>query len=104
MVHGCFSPGTTPTHTFTLPFEKELVADLRISYSQDKKVILTKKLSDVEIVDNDINVTLTQEETFQFKSKKMAIVQLKIKTVDGQVFNSDPIIMRVEIALDNEVI
>ena len=104
MVHGCFSPGTTPTHTFTLPFEEELVADLRISYSQNKKTILTKHKADVKIDGNDVNVTLTQEETFQFKEKKMVFVQLKIKTTDGQVFNSDLILMRVEPALDNEVI
>lgn len=104
MVHGCFSPGTTPTHTFTIPFEKELVTDLRITYTQKKKKILTKHLKDVEIVGNDINITLTQEETFNFKEKEMVFVQLKIKTVDGQVFNSDLILMRVEPALDNEVI
>lgn len=104
MVHGCFSPGTTPTHTFTLPFEKELIADLRITYSQNKKIIITKHKADVEIDGNDINVTLTQEETFGFKEKKMVFVQLKIKTIDDQVFNSDLIIMRVEPALDNEVI
>lgn len=104
MVHGCFSPGTTPTHTFTIPFEKELVTDLRITYTQKKKKILTKYLKDVEIVGNDINITLTQEETFNFKEKEMVFVQLKIKTVDDQVFNSDLILMRVEPALDNEVI
>ena len=104
MVHGCFSPGTTPTHTFTIPFEKELVTDLRITYTQKKKKILTKYLKDVEIVGNDINITLTQEETFNFKKKEMVFVQLKIKTVDGQVFNSDLILMRVEPALDDEVI
>jgi hypothetical protein len=59
MVHGCFSPGTTPTHTFTLPFEKELISDLRITYSQDRKNILTKYIRDVEMDGNDINVTLT---------------------------------------------
>lgn len=104
MVHGCFSPGTTPTHTFTIPFEKELITDLRITYTQKKKKILTKQLKDVEIVGNDINITLTQEETFNFKEKEMVFVQLKIKTVDGKVFNSDLILMRVEPALDNEVI
>lgn len=104
MVHGCFSPGTTPTHTFTLPFEKELISDLRITYSQGRKKILTKYMRDVEMDGNDINVTLTQEDTFNFKERKPVFVQLKIKVVDGQVFNSDLIVMRVEPALDNEVI
>lgn len=104
MVHGCFSPGTTPTHTFTIPFESDLIADLRITYSQKNKKIFTKRFEDVEIVGNDINITLTQEETFNFKEKELVFIQLKIKTVDDQVFNSDLILMRVEPALDGEVI
>jgi hypothetical protein len=47
---------------------------------------------------------LTQEETFKFKEKENVMVQLKIKIVDGQVFNSDIIYLRVDPALDDEVI
>jgi hypothetical protein len=74
MISGSFSPGTTPTHTFTLPFEKEMLADLRISYLQNKKKILTKEMEDVEINGNDINLTLTQEETFLFESGKNVFI------------------------------
>ena len=104
MIHGSFSRGTTPLQVFTLPFEEELVADLRITYTQSKRKILTKKLQDVEIEGNDISFMLTQEETFKFKEKEKVMVQLKIKTIDNQVLNSDIIYLRVDPALDDEVI
>jgi hypothetical protein len=70
MISGSFSPGTTPTHTFTLPFEKEMLADLRITYIQNKKKIFTKEMEDVEISGSDISLTLTQEETLLFEAGK----------------------------------
>ena len=104
MISGSFSPGTTPTHTFTLPFEKEMLADLRITYLQNKKKIFTKGMEDVEISGNDISLILTQEDTFLFEAGKNVSIQLKIKTTEGLVFNSDIIEMRVDCSLDNEVI
>ena len=32
--------GSTPKHTFTLPFETDLIQELKITYSQNKKIIL----------------------------------------------------------------
>ena len=104
MIHGSFSRGTTPVQIFTLPFEKEVIADLRITYKQSKQKIIVKVLGDVEIEGNDISFMLTQEETFKFKEKETVSVQLKIKTVDGRVFNSDIIYVRIDPALDDEVI
>ena len=104
MMHGSFSRGTTPTQIFTLPFEKELVSDLKITYTQGKQKILVKRKKDVSIEGNDISFILTQEETFRFKEKENVLVQLKIKTINDQVFNSDIIYLRVDPALDDEVI
>lgn len=104
MIIGCFSPGTTPTHTFTLPFEKEMLAEVRITYTQNKEKIITKEIEDLEVEGNDISLTLTQEETFLFKEGKNVSIQLKIKTTEGLVFNSDILEMRVDQSLDNEVI
>lgn len=104
MIIGCFSPGTTPTHTFTLPFEKEMLAEVRITYTQNKKKIITKEMEDLEIDGNDISLTLTQEETFLFEEGKNVSIQLKIKITEGLVFNSDIIEMRVDPSLDDEVI
>ena len=104
MISGSFSRGTTPTHIFTLPFEKEKLADLRITYLQGKDKIFTKLKKDVEINGSDISLTLTQEETLLFKEGTNALIQLKIKTTDDQVLNSDIIEMRIDKSLDNEVI
>ena len=104
MISGAFSPGTTPTHVFTLPFEKDLLDDLRINYIQNKEKVLTKKKQDVEISGNDINLTLTQEETLLFKEGINVFVQVKIKTTEGLVLNSDIIEIRVDKSLDKEVI
>jgi hypothetical protein len=104
MISGSFSPGTTPTHTFTLPFEKEILSEVRITYIQNKKKIITKEIDDLEIDGNDISLTLTQEETFLFEEGRNVSIQLKIKTTDELVFNSDIIEMRINKSLDNEVI
>jgi hypothetical protein len=74
MIHGCFSRGTTPDQIFTLPFEKELISDLKITYTQNKQKILQKTLKDVKIEGNDISFTLTQEETFEFSEKGLVSV------------------------------
>lgn len=104
MISGSFSRGTTPTHVFSLPFEKDILADLRINYLQNNEKIITKTLKDVNIDGNDISVNLTQEETFLFKEGPNVFIQLKIKTTDELVFNSDIIEMRINKSLDNEVI
>ena len=104
MISGSFSRGTTPTHVFTIPFEQEFLADLRINYFQDNKEVLVKDKKDVIISGKDITLVLTQEETFLFKEGKNVEVQLKIKTIDDQVLNSDIIEMRIDKSLDNEVI
>jgi hypothetical protein len=74
MIDGAFFRGTTPTHTFSIPIERDLIKDLRITYTQDKKKILTKELKDMEFSEGDINVTLSQEETLLFQTNKIALV------------------------------
>jgi hypothetical protein len=59
MISGSFSRGSTPTHIFTLPFEREWLSDLRIKYFQGKKEILTKNLGDVTLSGNDISLVLS---------------------------------------------
>ena len=105
MISGSFFRGTTPTHTFSLPFERENISDLRITYEQNGQDILIKHLNDVEFNDNnEISITLTQQETFSFQEKKLVQVQLKIKTTKNQVLNSDIIEIKVDASLDEEVI
>ena len=104
MISGSFYRGTTPTHSFTLPFEADMVSDLRITYFQNKKVVFIKNLNGIEFVENEISFTLTQQETYMFEAGKEVSVQIKIKTKEGLVLNSDIMTMRVDESLDNEVI
>lgn len=104
MIDGAFFRGTTPTHTFNISISQDLVKDLRITYIQDKKKILTKQLENVNFSEDGISVSLTQEETLLFQSDKMAKIQLKLKTIDDSVLASDIMRMRVDEILDEEVI
>ena len=104
MISGSFYRGTTPTHTFTIPFEQEYVSDLKITYFQNKKQVFVKDINQVKISGRDINITLTQEETYLFEAGKEVLIQVKIKTKDNTVLNSDIIKMRVDASLNNEVI
>ena len=104
MISGAFFRGTTPTHTFTLPFEVDLISDLRITYSQNKNEILTKSRDEVKFYENDILVTLTQQETLLFTDKTPVFIQIKIKLKSGQVVSSEIITMRVDPSLNEEVI
>lgn len=104
MIEGKFSRGSTPTHSFTLPFNMSMVEEIRISYSQGNKKILTKTLRDADVSENGIFITLSQEETLKFKAGENAEIQLKIKTTSEKVINSNIIYMLVEETLDEEVI
>ena len=77
--------GTTPTHIFNLPFEVDIVECVRITYAQRGKTVFTKGDEDVELEGNQVRVTLTQEDTLMFDCNDCVYVQLKVKTVSGQV-------------------
>lgn len=95
--------GTTPTHTFALPFEVSIISALRITYKQENNVILTKEKDDCTLTDNVINVKLRQEETLKFKCNAPAKVQLRIVRNDD-VIASEVFNFFVNECLDNEVI
>lgn len=82
--------GTTPTLTFTLPFETSgVVKDLRITFKQDE-MVLEKSLADCTLDGTNIAVNLSQEETLLFNHEKVIKVQVKIKCLDDSVIVSDP--------------
>ena len=62
--------GTTPTHTFNIPFDTSMVKEVKILYAQDDVKILEKKNGDCTLTGQSISVTLTQEGTFLFDRKK----------------------------------
>lgn len=96
--------GTTPTHYFTLPFDVSLVANARIVYSQNEKVILRKNLSDCVCEGKTISCQLSQKETFLFVSKRSVQIQLRVRTTNNEVLNSNIETVPCEMCLDNEVL
>ena len=96
--------GTTPTHTFNIPFNVQLISKLRILYSQDDVLILAKNMEDCVISDNSISVTLTQEDTLSFNAKKNVEIQIRILTVENKALASIPKKVSVLKLLENEVL
>lgn len=78
--------GTTPTHTFTLPFDSTGITKLSIAYAQGGRVVLEKTLPDCNIKGNVITVSLTEEDTLKFDSNKaMAEIQLRLGFGDSRM-------------------
>ena len=96
---------TTPTHTFTLPdtvLVNELV-EVLITYSQDKKNVLEKRLSDISVSteNNALIVNLTQKEATLFAPGK-ALVQIRVKNEDSSVLASQMMWIEVKAVLNSE--
>ena len=70
---------TTPTHTFTLPFDPAECDELRITYEQNGRIIIEKGLQDATIdsVKKTVSIILAQEETAAFAVGLPVHLQLK---------------------------
>ena len=96
--------GTTPTHTWTLPFDSSLVAKARVIYKQSGKEVLRKETADFTMAEQKLSVTLSQEETFLFDCRAPVKIQLRIRTTDGRALKTKPITKTPSECLDCEVI
>ena len=96
--------GTTPTHTFTVPFGIENVADALVVYAQSDKEILRKTVSHCHMEGNTLSVDLTQEETFLFNCQKKVQIQVRVLTTEGKALASDIITIDVDKCLSSEVL
>lgn len=96
--------GTTPTHTFNIPFDTSLVDEVKILYAQDDVVVIEKTTADCTLDYKKISVTLTQEDTFAFDCKKAVEIQLRVLTTAGEALATVPEKVGVTKCLDNEVL
>lgn len=96
--------GTTPTHTFTLPFHTESVKNAMIVYVQGDREILRKNVSQCRMDGNTLSVTLTQEETLKFRCDKRAQIQVRVLTHLGEALASNILNLSVEKCLIDEVL
>lgn len=96
--------GTTPTHTFNIPFDTSMVKEVKVIYAQNDAVVLEKNTVDCTLDAQSISVTLTQEDTFLFDCKKAVEIQIRVLTLGGEALTSVPKKVGVSKCLDDEVL
>ena len=96
--------GTTPTHTFNIPFDVENVEEVKVIYMQGDKQVMCKGTAECNMSGNTISVKLTQEETFLFDSEKHCKIQIRVLTKDGTALASNIYTVNVRECLDDEVL
>ena len=94
--------GSTPKHIFKLPISTSTVKKVLITYEQLGRTVLEKTEKDVEMADDTITLRLTQAETFLFKEKQTARIQLKVLTNSGDLLPSQIISVSVDEILNEE--
>lgn len=94
---------STPIHEFQIPMEPNEIARIKLTYSQNDKIILEKEKGQFTYAgDGWWTVELTQEETNLFKADA-AECQLRIMTTDGKVIPSQVMKLCVGPVLNDEV-
>lgn len=80
--------GSTPLHTFVLPFDTEIIQSVRVSYEQKGKIVLEKETESFAKTANALALTLTQEETLLFDALVPVRIQMHILTTAGTAMPS----------------
>lgn len=96
--------GTTPTHSFKLPFDCSNISAAMVIYAQDNVEIFHKNKNDCEIDKDVVLVHLTQEETLKFDCNKNVQIQLKVKMANDEVLVSPVYVNSVGRCLNDEVL
>lgn len=96
--------GTTPTHIFKISIGTETIRSLRITYCQCGQTVIEKTENDVEMRNNAITLTLTQEETLRLNPRWDVKLQVKILTFSGVVMASRIKELSVSAILNEEIL
>lgn len=95
--------GTTPTHTWVLPFDSSLLKEVSITYVQNDEIILKKTEEDCTMEGSRISIRLSQEDTLKLEPKVRTTVQLKVMTSNDSVMATKPKNISVSDIQDEEV-
>ena len=94
--------GTTPLHTFTIPFDTGLIDRVRVIYSQNGQPVLKK--DNCTLDGNLIKVKLTHEDTLRFTASNPLDIQVHVVLHDGEALVSSINKVSVDKCLENEVL
>ena len=83
--------GTTPTLTFTTPYEARLIQSGYITFKQRGAVVLDIPLSDpsVAVEDEQISITLTQDQTLAMTTADVCRIQIRALLTSGKAVASN---------------
>jgi hypothetical protein len=95
--------GTTPTHTFELPFDTAVIKKIKIIYAQNDKVLFCKEAEACSLNARTVTVKLTQNETLLFDCDKLVQIQMRILTTTGEALASGISVISISKCLENEV-
>jgi len=96
--------GTTPTLTFTLPFETTGLTKCDIDFAQNNKVVLNKDIDDCTLSGYTVSVALTEAETLALNTKQLLEMQISVKKSDSSIARSKPIVAKVGKALSGKAL
>lgn len=96
--------GTTAQFKFKLPYHKDQLEWIKIKfwqpYNPSELLPITKIKTHCTEADNEICVSLTEEESAYFSDKYKGMVQFRAKPIDGIVFGCPPQLFTVYPMLD----
>lgn len=87
--------GTTPTHSFSVPYDLTNVENIVIRYGQNDKPLFEKTKADCIIAGNLITVTLTEEETYSFDCHFVGQAQIELTFIGGEKIKSEIMLFSV---------
>lgn len=100
----CITRGTTPKHTFVVPFNTSEIVKVLVVYSQNDIEVFHKKTEECTMSDNNVIVKLSQEDTLKLRHGQKVQIQLKVLKTDGDVYVSVIIVTTVLKCLSDEVL
>ena len=97
--------GTTPTHIFELPVNREYIKKILITYCQKGNIILEKRECDVNFInDTTVSLDLTQRETFMFDDAYNVEIEFKALDYDNKILLSQSFSVPCGRVLNQEVL
>lgn len=87
--------GTTPTVTFGLPFEANMIATGFVTVQQMGVTVIEKPLESCECDGRTIAAKFTQEDTLKLEADCNAEIRIVVKTLGGERLESNPIYEKV---------
>ena len=96
--------GTTPRLEFTIPFDTGMLDEAFVTLSQNREVIIDKALDECKCEAQKLTVQPRPEDTLKLACDRKTEIQIRARTVSGDVFASDIFVVDTDRILKDGVI